>query len=192
MTAVSLLAACGSAATALDPGDPPDLVQRDPHAPLDPLDLARRIHREVNRTRRVHGLQPLAWNPALHPIALRHSEDMVRRGYFAHDSPEGDGFGRRYNRAGFQCKVPVDERRWLAGAENLAAVWRMEGKRRWSDGREEIVGPRHADEIARRTVQEWLDSPPHRANLLKAEWRTEAIGVVVDREGKVVATQNFC
>ena len=189
--ALLVATACGGV-DRLDPGDPADAPHLDPMATPDTADLAARIHREVNRARRRHGLSTLLWNAAPAAIALGHSRDMAARGYFAHDTPEGDGFGRRYARAGFQCRVPLDERTLLTGAENLALVWRWEGVRRWSDGREEKLGARGPDALAARTVQGWLDSPLHRANLLRPEWLTEGIGVVVTADGRVIVTQNFC
>lgn len=43
--------------------------------------------------------------------ARNHSKDMVARGYFAHESPEGDNAGDRLERAGFD---------WSLAGENIA------------------------------------------------------------------------
>ncbi|MSP91708.1 MAG: CAP domain-containing protein [Myxococcales bacterium] len=188
---VAVAAACGGAERT-DGGDPADAPHLDPSAPPDAADLARRVHREVNRARRRHGLTTLAWNDAPAAIALGHSRDMAARGYFAHDSPDGESFGQRYAKAGFHCRVPLDAQRTLTGAENLALVSRWEVVRRWTDGREEKLGARGPDALAVRAVDGWLNSPPHRANLLRPQWRTEGIGVVVTADGRVLVTQNFC
>ena len=43
----------------------------------------------VNRERVAAGLAPLAMDPDLQRVARAHADDMLRRGYFAHLSPEG-------------------------------------------------------------------------------------------------------
>ena len=45
---------------------------------------------------------PLAVDSALHCAARNHSLDMATRGYFEHESPEGEEFSERFARAGFE------------------------------------------------------------------------------------------
>jgi uncharacterized protein YkwD len=40
-------------------------------------------------------------------------------------------------------------------------------------------------------VEEWLLSPGHRANILRAEFRQSAIGVFITPDGTVYLTQEF-
>ncbi len=65
----------------------------------------------VNRERAAAGLQPLAADPELLEVARQHSADMLARGYFSHQTPEG--------------KSPFDRIReakvsYLTAGENLA------------------------------------------------------------------------
>src|SRR5690625_3075809 len=72
--------------------------------------------------------------------ARHHAQDMAELGYLAHESP-GEGvrsLSRRLNSAGAMME---------AAAENLAFL-------------------QHVPDLAPATVQGWLDSPGHRANLL--------------------------
>ncbi len=101
--------------------------------------LARAIHDEVNRVRVERGLRTLEWGPRLSQIAVNHSQDMGRRGYFEHDSPEGDDFGDRYQRADYTCQVPTGGRRILLGGENLFLTHRAAMIREHEDGRQEQV-----------------------------------------------------
>jgi Cysteine-rich secretory protein family len=55
----------------------------------------------VNVERTVRGLPPVARDARLDAAALGHSEDMVRRSYFDHVSPEGEGPDGRASRAGY-------------------------------------------------------------------------------------------
>ena len=54
----------------------------------------------------------LVWNRDLARIAQAHSEDMVKRNYFSHDSPDGRTYRKRVEEA------KVD---WTTIAENIAA-----------------------------------------------------------------------
>jgi uncharacterized protein YkwD len=105
----------------------------------------------MNQVRRSHGLRPLRLNIRLRAAALFHSNDMGRRGYFEHDSLSGTAFWRRIERfypsRGF--------RSWSVG-ENLL----------WGSG---TYGAAFA-------VREWMNSPPHRENLLSREWREIGVG----------------
>lgn len=58
-------------------------------------DLEARMLLLVNEERRKAGLQPLVADTAMQQVALAHSADMFKRGYFAHLTPEGrDPFDR--------------------------------------------------------------------------------------------------
>lgn len=107
----------------------------------------------MNEIRRSRGLRPLRLNTRLRSAAEFHSGDMGRRGYFEHDSISGTPFWRRIERfypsRGF--------RSWTVG-ENLL----------WGTG---TYGAGFA-------IREWMNSPPHRANLLSRDWREVGIGAV--------------
>ncbi len=49
----------------------------------------------VNRERVLAGAKSLVWNENLASVARLHSEDMFKRGYFSHFSPEGKDVGDR-------------------------------------------------------------------------------------------------
>lgn len=65
----------------------------------------------LNRYRRSKGLVPLAWSERVARVAQAHSDDMVRRDYFSHKSPDGKTPGARLLAAGI---------RYEAAAENIA------------------------------------------------------------------------
>lgn len=159
---------------------------------VDAHALAKRIHERVNEVRLRNGLKGLAWNGPLVPIAQGHSRDMQARRYFAHVSPTGEDFSRRYQRGGFTCRVPVAPGKFLTGGENLAQVHQVAQWRVWEDGRREPDQVRSLEDLAEATVTGWWNSPPHKQNLLRTEWLSEAIGVVVAADGTVWVTQNFC
>jgi len=107
----------------------------------------------VNAVRRAHGLAGVRVNRRLSSAARDHSRDMVRRDYFAHNTPEGLTPALRVRRTGYLRA----HGRWLVG-ETLA----------WWSGQ---ASPRQI-------VTAWMHSTPHREVLLTPSFRDVGIGVV--------------
>ena len=87
---------------------------------------------------------------------------MVRHGYFAHDSRSGAPFTSRIKAAGY-----------------------LGGARSWRAG-ESLAWGRGTRATPRAIVRAWMDSPPHRANILGRRFRDLGIGVAAGapvREG---------
>ncbi len=108
----------------------------------------------LNAERRKHGLPALRLDARLSEAARGHSRDMVRRRYFSHTTPDGLGFAERIGRTGYMRAT----RSWLVG-ENIAWGWRHRG-------------------TAARVVRAWMQSPPHREEILRPSFRDVGIGVV--------------
>ena len=100
----------------------------------------------INRERTSNGLQPLVMDPELVLVARAHADDMFKRGYFAHDTPEGVDPFQRMDAANIQYR--------LAG-ENLALAPTLD--------------------IAHNGL---MNSPGHRANILKDGFGKVGIGVL--------------
>jgi uncharacterized protein YkwD len=107
----------------------------------------------LNRTRAAHGLAPLRLNARLSHAARRHSRDMVRHRYFAHDSRNGRSPFARMRATHY---VPRGASWWLG--ENIG----------WGSG--SLAQP-----IA--LVRAWMHSPEHRANILSRHFRDIGIGI---------------
>ena len=116
--------------------------------------MAQSILCLVNERRAAAGVGPVFPNGKLEQAALAHSSDMVSNGFFGHNSPDGIDFVQRIEKTGYTNGA----RAWLAG-ENLA----------WGSG--SLSTPAEL-------VQGWMVSPPHRANLLRGQFREIGIGVV--------------
>ncbi len=131
------------------------------------------IHQSINEERTDRGLAPLSWNVKIAQAAHNHSTDMASRNYFQHDSPEGYDFSWRYSQVGFSCSGH--------SAENIMS----------------LNGYRSDYSIATVTVNGWMDSPGHRANILSPYFQSEGIGVAFGSHATknvndVYITQNFC
>jgi uncharacterized protein YkwD len=113
----------------------------------------RSVIKQLNAVRREHGLLPLRIAAGLAAAARAHSLEMARLGYFSHNSAGGESFARRIARF-----YPMGKRRHWAAGENLY----------WSSGEPD----------ASVAVEAWLQSPEHRAILLRRDWREFGIGAV--------------
>jgi uncharacterized protein YkwD len=109
----------------------------------------------INEERAAKGVQPVQPNAALRQAALSHSTEMVNQGYFEHTSPAGVTFVDRIVATGYTRGA----RSWDVG-ENL--VWG--------------TGPLSTPQSL---VTSWMNSPPHRENLLRARFREIGIAAVV-------------
>lgn len=125
----------------------------------------RELHERINAQREKQGVEHLQYSNALAEMAEYHAEDMANNSYFAHTSPSGVTMADRYRRFGISC----------AGAEN---IFHLEG----TTSKEAVVS---------RTVDSWMDSPPHRQNILSPSRQVEGIGVAIDGDD-VYVVENFC
>jgi uncharacterized protein YkwD len=107
----------------------------------------------INAERGRHGLAPLRLNRRLSAAAAAHAGDMAARNYFSHDSLDGVSFLDRIRRAGY-----LDGAKSYTVGENLA----------W--GSRERSAPRMITKM-------WMNSPGHRANILRSAFREIGIGV---------------
>src|SRR4051812_817086 len=105
-----------------------------------------------NQVRAEHHLRLLKSNAKLAKAADAHSDDMVANSYFDHDAPSGQDFVDRIIRAGYVKRTGG----WSLG-ENLA----------WGTG--ELSTPAGL-------MNAWMNSPGHRANILKGSYRELGLG----------------
>ena len=107
-----------------------------------------------NRERAARGMPALRESAKLRRAAEGHSADMVAQGYFAHDSLSGADMADRILGTGY-----ARGRAWSLG-ENIA----------WGTG-----SLATAVEIHRA----WMESPGHRANILRRQFREIGIGIAL-------------
>ena len=125
--------------------------------------LEAQLHTQVNRIRSERHLIHLERRSDLDRVALAHSEDMARRGYFSHHTPEGASPLDRLQDAG------------IAGMR-LAA--------------ENLGQTTHADP-SRRIVEHWLSSPDHQRNLHAPAFNFTGIGIARNADGALFYTQVY-
>ena len=135
----------------------------------DLAQLRRNALEAVNGSRSANGLSALELAPALNEAARVHAGDMLKRDYFAHESPEGNTVQDRYEKAGGS--------KWRLVAENIA---------RYSNYRAPLT-PATVESLQ----QGWMNSPPHRANILHKGLTQFGFGIAAGENGDVYAVQTF-
>lgn len=132
------------------------------------------IIERVNAFRAAHNRAPLVHHPVLSSVAREHSRDMAARGFYGHADPDGVTPNERVARVFARTFL-------MAGtAENIA--YREQGGR--------AAGSPVTADLGRHFMEGWINSPGHRANLLREEMTLIGVGVAVSG-GRVFATQKF-
>jgi len=126
--------------------------------------IERRAFDRTNEERVKSGLPRLVWDSELCRMARLHSESMGRRGYFAHETPDGLRLKERARSVGI--------RHFRVIAENIA----------YNKGYEDPGAF---------AVERWMISAGHRANILYIGFQSSAIGSYVSKDGSVYLTQVF-
>lgn len=151
-------------------------------------ELEQGIHEWTNHYRKQHGLKMLSFNVELGDIARAHSQDMAASNYFSHTNLRGEEPTQRAERANFHCNIYLGNFWYLKGiSENIWQGWTYSYTVGGVPG-----GFSTMDQLAQTAVDDWMNSPGHRKNILTEFWESEGIGVAITEEGKVYATQNFC
>lgn len=166
--------------------------------PLDRALLARLVVEETNRFRASEGRGPLVASTPLTAAAQTHARAMATEGFFAHVNPN-DRSSRtltdRIHNVGLEAR---------ACAENIALTysldfrdmraWMQKGGRR-SRGSSPAVLEYTYSALARSVVQQWIESPGHRRNLLGRPYSRIGLGFAtsLDERGykRVYCVQTF-
>ncbi|MGN1081506.1 MAG: SafA/ExsA family spore coat assembly protein [Acutalibacteraceae bacterium] len=115
-------------------------------------ELEMQVIELINRQRSANGLQTLSYNRELCRAARYKSQDMIDKGYFAHQSPTyGSPFTMMQN---FGLK-------FSAAGENIA----------------------YGQETPESVMNDWMNSPGHRANILSAVYNQVGVGAAKASNG---------
>tara|TARA_Y100000310_G_scaffold301155_1_gene337367 strand:+ start:480 stop:1268 length:789 start_codon:yes stop_codon:yes gene_type:complete len=157
---------------------------------IDIIELEDRIHDLINIERENQGLSPLTKNLKIVEIARGHSQDMARRNYFSHDTPEGKDPTDRGNEKGYNCNKDYGDYITYGLAENIFQN-NLYGSVEYY-GSSATYDWNSMEEIAVSTVEGWMDSQGHRENILTASYDETGVGLAISSDDKVYVTQNFC
>jgi len=114
---------------------------------VEPSEKELMILNDINKVRREHNLTILRLNKAVSFVARSHSKDMAERSYFDHETLEG---------ITFQQRLANNSLYYLYAGENIAML--------------DI-------DFLNETVNNWMQSPGHRATILNDDWDEVGVGV---------------
>ncbi len=169
--------------------DPSQIDEEKPEYNAQQLEYL--VHELTNLEREKYVLSQLTFDPEIRQIAREHSFDMAVREYFAHETPEGLTPSDRATENGYSCQKMVGLLIYSGIAENIFqghlfdSYYTINGEITSYDWNTE-------EEIAKITVDGWMNSPGHRENILTEIYDREGIGVEITPDHKVYVTQNFC
>ncbi len=126
--------------------------------PVQNADFATQVERsvltETNAARAQNGLAPLSADSRVATIARAHSADMLAKNYFEHTNLSGCNPGCRLTNGGYVWKSYGENIHWMSGYKLSAA------------------------DTARKIVNDWMNSPGHRANIL-GSFTYAGVGIAV-------------
>jgi uncharacterized protein YkwD len=111
--------------------------------------MEAQVRQRINAIRQKQGLSQLRNNEKLAQVARNYSQQMAEKKFFSHTSPEGSTMVQRVQSARIF---------YLMVGENLFMCTNV-------------------PQPVPSAVQGWMDSPGHRANILRPEYRETGIGV---------------
>lgn len=131
--------------------------------------IRKQALRLVNRDRELNGLSPLREDSLLSQTAQLHAEDMMKRDFYAHVTPEG--------------KTPTDRFQEMGGKEGVGENIIQQQER---------YGVQLTYALVERHHKSWMYSSGHRENILNPDYTHFGYGVTISPiTGKVYAVQNF-
>ncbi|WP_306058633.1 CAP domain-containing protein [Natronococcus wangiae] len=168
-----------------DPDDPGETSHETDVETISSEDVEDFVHAEVNDRRADHGLEALEWDGTVASVSRAHSHDMAERDYFAHTNPDGEEPYDRFNDVDDYCR---------GYGENIAMTW-VDRPVEQPDGGG-TAEYQTAEGLAEGLVDQWMNSTDHREAILEENiphtWDRGGVGVVIDDDGRVFATHNFC
>ena len=155
-------------------GAPPEITTAE---------LERQIHQQINRVRQSHGLSQLDRDELLAAVARKHSSDMASYHFFSHMNLQGEGPVERAKNLGWNKKKQQGSNTWVIGPGENIFMNQLYGKVVTTTQNGVTVKKEYLwktqEEIVQSTVQGWMDSPPHRKNILSPKYDQQGIGVAI-------------
>lgn len=140
----------------------------NPHSTDTLREVGKMVFQVTNRARSARTLEPLEYEVELSDVACAHSGDMIQRDFFRHENPDGEGPSERVGRHHRRLIGEIGENILGQGGSALDS----------------------GEALANQIVEQWMDSPPHRENILRPAFTH--LGVcVVRQENTIRATQVF-
>ncbi len=126
----------------------------------------------TNQERRKVGLADLSWHNAAHKVARDKVLEMYDKNYFAHTSPYTGELQQQFEVFG-----------GLILGSNVSTI---------GENLAMVQGYSQDKLSAAFWVQQWMDSPGHKANIVNKDFTHMGVGVYYGQDGRAYASQAFC
>jgi uncharacterized protein YkwD len=107
------------------------------------------VYQQINKVRQQNGRKPLRKNEKLARVARNYSQQMARKNFFSHVSPEGSTLSQRVRSAGIYY--------WVVG--------------------ENLFKSKNISQPVPLAVKGWMNSAGHRENILYPDFAETGIGI---------------
>ena len=152
------------------PDEPPETKDNGPYTAAEVQQLEQMIWNRTNAERTKRGLNPLVWNNSLATVSDYHAWNMSNGGFRGHTAPDGDNPTQRIHKFKINCHNSVRE---------IIAVGQVQD--------EEMI-----TSLSKRIVASWMDSGPHRNEIISEDVEYAGVGVYADETGSIFTVQLFC
>jgi uncharacterized protein YkwD len=153
---------------------------------------------ETNNERERLGLSPFAFEPKLRKVAQLHSREMIELSYFEHVSPveKNKTVKQRVARGGIRSGVAGENlaihpmKRTQDIVFTIADPQEQSAKLKWRNKGSKYTYREFAAEL----VNRWMQSPPHRNNIVNRSFRYLGVGAEqtkIENTDVFYVTQNF-
>ncbi len=152
---IALMSGCDSASQLLSQIPQLNFRPSQQHNPLTTAQspatarMETQVRQQIDAIRLSRGLKPLPNNEKLASVARSYSRQMAQQNFFGHTSPSGETMVQRVEAAGIF---------YFVIGENLFKCTNV-------------------PQPVKAAVQGWMNSPGHRENILRPEYRETGIGV---------------
>ena len=167
-------------------------------SPLNNSEIERLIIAYTNEERKKAGLRSFIHDSMVSNIARGHSQNMAQTGQFSHQIDGKDQTARALA-AGYDCRAYRNDGSYSYGlSENIAFRHRVTETIRSGQGPQQVSKYDSDQGVAQGLVQQWMNSPGHKKNILATGSNRIGVGVFVAVSEKhgiawetIWATQNF-
>ena len=143
-------------------------------------EIEEEVHRLVNIQREIYDLESLEYDDNIAAVAKLHSLDMAKRDFFSHENPDGQTPTDRASELEYYC-IKINAIYVTSGIGENIFMLNSRGGVFWQS----------VEDVSQTAVEGWMKSPGHRENILKTNYDSEGIGVIIS-DRSIHVTQNFC
>ncbi len=129
------------------------------------VQIEQHVLAETNAARAQNGLKALSADTGVAAVARAHSTDMLTKNYFEHTNLSGCNAGCRLTNAGYVWRTYGENIHWMSGYKLSA------------------------QDSAKKIVNDWMNSPGHRANIL-GSFTYAGVGIAVSGD-KIYSTTDY-